>query len=778
MDELGYDRNITSTAGNTPAELGNRIAETIIAYGLSDGANEAGGYANQYYTPVNPPLVPALPGNPDLVDPDRWQPLALDFFIDQSGNVIVGGFPEFLSPEWGQVKPFALSTNDLTIQSRDGFDYWLYHDPGAPPLLPSAAYKSGFEQVVEWSGYLDPTDGVMIDISPASRGDNTLGTNDGNGHDLNPATGLPYEPNIVPAGDYYRVLAEFWADGPDSETPPGHWFTLANYVSDHPQMVKQWNGTGPVLNDLEWDVRVYVVLGGAMHDVAIASWGAKGWYDYIRPISAIRYMCDQGQSSDPLDLAYHPDGINLHPGYIELVTAATTAPGGIHEHLAGAGSENIGKIAIHAWRGPDYIADPDVDTAGVGWILCENWWPYQRPSFVTPPFAGYVSGHSTYSRAAAEVMTLITGDAYFPGGMGTFLAPQNQFLVFEEGPSTDITLQWATYADASDETSLSRIYGGIHPTADDIPGRLMGYVIGPDAFDHAQSYFDGQLGVEPTVVITAPADGFSVEDGTPVNFAGTADDPDDGDMSADLTWTSDLDGAIGGGGAFAATLSLGTHTITASATDSDGFAASAVVQVTVTPMGGGMPVEVTFTSIAAEDGTVAELQEADDVGRRASAGSSQQAALRVGDDAIDRQYKTVVSFDTSSIPDGALITAATVRLYRARGFGTSPFDTHGPCYADVQTGGLGGDPALAAGDFEAPATAPQAATMSAPAANGTWSEGVLDAAGLAAIDPQGTTQLRVECSLSDDDDGVTDQIGFTPGEGAVGNQPELVVTYE
>ena len=111
----------------------------------------------------------------------------------------------------------------------------------------------------------------MIDISPATRGNNTLGTNDGSGRTVNPATGQPYAPQLVPAGDYYRVLAECWADGPDSETPPGHWFTIANYVADHPLFVKRWRGTGPILDDLEWDVRLYFTLGGAMHDAAIAS---------------------------------------------------------------------------------------------------------------------------------------------------------------------------------------------------------------------------------------------------------------------------------------------------------------------------------------------------------------------------------------------------------------------------------------------------------------------------------------------------------------------------
>ena len=130
-----------------------------------------------------------------------------------------------------------------------------------------------------------------------------------------------------------------------------------------------------------------------------------------------------------------------------------------------------------------------LDVAGVGWILAENWWPYQRPTFVTPPFAGYVSGHSTFSRAAAQVLAALTGDPFFPGGMSEFSIPANRFLVFERGPSVDMTLQWATYRDAADRCSLSRIWGGIHPPADDIPGRLIGATIGRDAVRLALSHF-------------------------------------------------------------------------------------------------------------------------------------------------------------------------------------------------------------------------------------------------------------------------------------------------
>ena len=162
-----------------------------------------------------------------------------------------------------------------------------------------------------------------------------------------------------------------------------------------------------------------------MHDAAITAWSIKGYYDYIRPISAIRYLAAQGQSSDPDLPHYSPLGIQLDSGYVALV--------GADDPLAGEQNEHVGKIKLFAWKGHREIQDASEDQAGVGWILAEEWWPYQRPNFVTPPFAGYVSGHSTFSRAAAEVLTLLTGDEYFPGGMGEFVAKKDDFLVFEKG---------------------------------------------------------------------------------------------------------------------------------------------------------------------------------------------------------------------------------------------------------------------------------------------------------------------------------------------------------
>ena len=509
MATLGYDADFTSTDYSTGdgRALGNHLAAEIIAFGLQDQSNEQNDFANVVYEPSNPSLIVDLPGNATVQDLNRWQPLTLDLFIDQSGNPIPGETPPFLSPEWGQVTSWALSDEDLTSYTRDGFEYKVYHDPGAPALHAmdgsgtSNIYSDGHAMVALWSGLLDPTDGVMWDISPASSGnrdsypttletyaslyDADNGGSPGPGHSVNPATGQAYAPNMVPRGDFTRVLAEFWADGPDSETPPGHWFTILNYVSDHPDLVKQFQGQGDILSDLEWDVKAYLALGAAMHDCAIAAWGAKGWYDTSRPVTAIRGMAELGQRTDPTANNFHPGGLPLIPGKIE-----TIQPG---DPLSGAFGVNVGKIKLWAWLGSAAINNVDTDFAGVGWVLAESWEPYQRPSFVSPPFAGYVSGHSTFSRAAAEVLTAFTGDAYFPGGMGTFLAPANEFLVFEEGPSVDVELQWATYRDASDECSLSRIYGGIHPYFDDVPGRLMGIEIGLDAFDRAATFYGDGL---------------------------------------------------------------------------------------------------------------------------------------------------------------------------------------------------------------------------------------------------------------------------------------------
>ncbi len=503
MFGLGYNTAETSTdySDGDPAKLGNYIAAQYIAYGNQDGSNQLLNYSNQYYVPVNAPMLPVFPGNPNNTYINRWQPLNLANFVDQNGFPGLPT-PAALSHEWGNVKPFSLTEADKTVHFRDGNFWNVYKDPGMLPVLSpndtatlDNPFVFGNVMVATWSSHLSPDDATLIDISPASVCNipalpetpndypnfyNLLEGGDiGAGRSLNPVTGQPYTPELVKRGDFTRVLAEFWADGPQSETPPGHWFKIMNVVHDHPLFVRKWGGEGEVLNDLEWDVKAYFAMGGAVHDAAICAWGIKGYYDGSRPVSVIRKMADNGQSSDPALPNYHFQGLPLIPNYIELVQPADT--------LNGFMSGDIGQVKVRAWKGPSYIPNPTNTYAGADWILAKNWWPYQRPTFVTPPFAGYISGHSTFSRTAAEVMTAITGTEFFPGGIGEFLATQNQYLVFEEGPSTDVTLQWATYRDAADQCSLSRIWGGIHAAYDDIPGRKIGIELGPQAVHFAET---------------------------------------------------------------------------------------------------------------------------------------------------------------------------------------------------------------------------------------------------------------------------------------------------
>jgi hypothetical protein len=475
MRSLCYRIDFVSTEGDSPAALGNRIAAAAIAYGERDGALEQQRYVDADYRPVNAPLVVAEPGT-EMTDPNRWQPLALARIVSQNGLPIPGNVQRFVGPQWGHVKGFALPP------SADGTPI----DPGPPPRLGETdhAFQQAAVEVIRYSSRLDPRDGVQIDIGPGALGDNTLGTNDGDGHDLNPATSEPYDPDLVLRGDYTRALAQFWADGPASETPPGHWNTIANAVSDAPGFRSRIGGTGPEVGRLEWDVKLYFALNGALHDAAVASWGLKGSYDSVRPISMIRYLARAGQSSDPDAASYDPSGLPLVPGLVEVVSERSSAPGARHEDLAG----HVGEIAIRAWRGnPE---DPATQTAGVGWTLATEWVPFQLPTFVTPAFAGYVSGHSTFSRAAAEVLTAMTGTPYFPGGLFRSTVPADSLQV-ELGPSRDVELEWATYYDAADQAGVSRLYGGIHIAADDFGGRRIGSRCGKEAWALVLRYFEG-----------------------------------------------------------------------------------------------------------------------------------------------------------------------------------------------------------------------------------------------------------------------------------------------
>jgi hypothetical protein len=478
MDALCYPLATTTTEGSAPAAIGNRIAKGLLELEKSDGSNEANGYAAGSYTPVNAPLVVATAGI-TLTDPNRWQPLQIEHMLSQNGIPVTNGVQQAVAPHWGHVTPFAIPAGGAA---------GVPIDPGPQPRLgdpaTDAVYRAQAVEVIRDSSLLDASGSPTIDVSPAAIGANRLGSNDGSGYAMNPVTGRPYAPNAAPAGDFYRAIAEFWADGPNSETPPGHWNVIANDVSDELAPNLRIGGGGATVDRLQWDVKLYLALNGAVHDAAVAAWGLKGRYDGARPISMIRYLASLGQSSDPAGRSYNAAGLPLVSGLIEVITEEKTRAGGAMASLAG----HEGAIALRAWQGNP--GDP-TKTAHVGWILGTAWVPYQLPTFVTPSFQGYVSGHSTFSRAAAEVLTAITGSAFFPGGLAERAIKKDTFRI-EAGPSTNVVLQWATYYDAADQAGQSRLYGGIHVQADDFAGRVIGATCGKDAWNMAQRYYAGR----------------------------------------------------------------------------------------------------------------------------------------------------------------------------------------------------------------------------------------------------------------------------------------------
>jgi len=464
-------------APGTAAAFGIGIAEEVLRQTRDDGSFVDDGQTPPPYTPVNGQMYLDDTGT-SLFDPNRWQPLYLDAAETRNGLAEPAGPQRFFAAHWGSVNGFALPP--------DGGD-GMPIDPGPPPFLggddaaSDAAFKAGIAETLR-AGDALAVGREEVDLSPAAAGNRPLGQYLASGHPTNPATGERYAPNPTDLADYGRVIAEFWADGPDSETPPGHWNVLAIDVTDELSGDLRIGGSGPAVDRLEWDVKMFLALNGALHDAAVAAWGTKGHYDYVRPISMVRYMGSLGQSSDRTLPSFDPLGLLLEDGVVEIITSESAAAGERHAHLA----DHVDKIAVRGWLGQPSV--PGAEVAGIDWILAGDWIPYQRPTFVTPAFAAYVSGHSTFSRAAAEVLTAFTGSAFFPGGLEEHVVLPGG-LTHEQGPSRPVTLQWATYADAADEAGLSRLYGGIHVPADDLAGRAIGAEVGAAAWQRAERLF-------------------------------------------------------------------------------------------------------------------------------------------------------------------------------------------------------------------------------------------------------------------------------------------------
>lgn len=468
LESLGYSPHLSRDERNPAGRVGEDVASAIISAFAEDGSLEASGYQSPDYESTAPPLVVDDAGTL-ASDPSLWQPLDLAQAVTQNGIAVDSGVQGYIGPHWAGVTPFAIERND---------EEHPYTTPGPRPEM-GAEMTEWVVDVIRRTSWLDASSAATMDISPGAYGNNALGADDGQGHAINPLTGREYDSQIVARSDFGRVLAEYWADGPDSETPPGHWNTLAHKALDHPSFERRFYGEGEEVEALTYDVHLYLVLNGALHDAAIAAWELKRLYETSRPITLIRWMGARGQSSDPSMPSYDPQGLPLIDGLIEVVTEASSAPGMRHEQLR----PYIGEVVLFTWPGaPGHHSRR---FSSCVWQRAVEWSPYQPRTFVSPAFPGYVSGHSTFSRSAAEVLAGLTGSAYFPGGLAEFVAREGEFLKFEHGPSQEVRLQWATYFDAADQAGQSRIWGGIHILADDDDGRLAGADVGAQALQWA-----------------------------------------------------------------------------------------------------------------------------------------------------------------------------------------------------------------------------------------------------------------------------------------------------
>ena len=231
MRKSGHDPADRSTDLRTPQGIGNVAAQAVIASRRFDGANQYGdlspGAYSDYtgYLPRNPPMpfcnpLTVGPCPPNTTDLYHWQPLISD----------TGSTQRFIAPHWARVRPFALPAATL-------FD-------DRPDIAPLPNYLQG-------PGRLEADVAQLIQISGALT-------------------------------QHQKLIVEYWADGPDTELPPGHWSLFAQFVSQRDR------------HNIDQDALMFFAMQNASFDAGIVAWHLKRKYDGVRPITAVRVL-KQGQ---------------------------------------------------------------------------------------------------------------------------------------------------------------------------------------------------------------------------------------------------------------------------------------------------------------------------------------------------------------------------------------------------------------------------------------------------------------------------------------------------
>lgn len=249
MADLGFDPTNTSTDTTTPAGIGNTFAAELLSRRHADGSNQSGDdpsgtagvpYSDtSSYAPVNSPETRA--------ELDRWTPerVPIDAAAGEQDHI-----QEFLTPHWGQVTPFALTSGD---QFRP--------DAPEPFLLVDGVLDFDAQTITLSDGTVEPINADLV------------------GTVINPEFILQAE-HVVDLSanltDEQKLIAEFWEDGGGTSFPPGTWMTFGQFVSARDN------------HSLDQDAQLFFALGNAVFDAGIATWEAKAHFDYARPVRAIR----------------------------------------------------------------------------------------------------------------------------------------------------------------------------------------------------------------------------------------------------------------------------------------------------------------------------------------------------------------------------------------------------------------------------------------------------------------------------------------------------------
>ena len=183
--------------------------------------------------------------------------------------------------------------------------------------------------------------------------------------------------------------------------------------------------------------------------------------------------------------------------------------------------------------------------------------------------------------------------------------------------------------------------------------------------------------------------------------------------------------------------------------------------------GAAVSQQMTFHSTGTYDGWVLESGETSGIGGSRNATAT---TARLGDDASDRQYRSLLHFDTTGLPDNAVITGVTLRIKKQSVVGTSPFSTHGSLTVDARTGSFG-TAALANADFKAAASGLNVGKFAKTAVSG-WYRATLKTAVFPLVNRVGTTQFRLRFTIDDNDDRATDYLAFYTGDSTAANRPE------